>query len=356
MASDPYAKRLVNQLDGLPLALTTAGAYLSLVSTSLKDYLHYYKTSWLKLQQKSPDLLSYEDRTLYTTWNLSLKHIESQNNSARKLLWLWAYFDNQDLWFQLLAAGREGSPKWFSMIVKDELSFNKVIRLLCDHALIESLKVFGGYGMHTCVHAWVMHVLNAERKISMTRLALTCVSSAMSSEDVPEYWAIERRLLSHARKCSEFVCRGIDFKSQDDLIILSTVHDLGVLFKNQDKLEDTKAVYQWALEDKEKVLGPEHAMTLDTVNNLGTVYAEQDKLEEAEALYQRALKDKERVWGSDHMVTLHTVNNLDNLYKNQGKLKNTQAIYQQALKSYEKTCGLKHMLTLITVNNLGNLY
>ena len=142
----------MGELDGLPLALATAGAYLSQVAISLKDYLSHYRTSWLRLQEKSPGLLSYE-RALYTTWNLSLEHIQKQSESAAKLLQLWAYFDNQDVWFELLAAGGEDSPKWFATIVNDELCFIEVIRLLCDHALIEPIKSSGGYSMHTCVHA-----------------------------------------------------------------------------------------------------------------------------------------------------------------------------------------------------------
>ena len=108
---DPCAIDIVRQLDGLPLALATAEAYLNQVSVSLKDCLCYYRTSWLRLQQTTPDLLSYEDRALYTTWYLSFQHIQKQNKSADKLLQLWAYFDNLDLWFQLLAAGREDSPE-----------------------------------------------------------------------------------------------------------------------------------------------------------------------------------------------------------------------------------------------------
>jgi hypothetical protein len=99
-------------LDGLPLALATAGAYLDQVATSFTDYLHLYKASWLKLQQTSPEVTSYEDRQLYSTWQLSLDHIEQQNKLSVKLLQLWAYFDNQDLWFELLREGSSNGPEW----------------------------------------------------------------------------------------------------------------------------------------------------------------------------------------------------------------------------------------------------
>ncbi|KAA6408178.1 MAG: Kinesin light chain [Lasallia pustulata] len=334
---DTYAIDLVNQLDGLPLALTTAGAYLNQVSTSLEDYLRHYRTSWLKLQQTSPDLLSYEDRALYTTWNLSFKHIQSQNESAGNLLRLWAYFDNQDVWFQLLAAGSEGSPVWFATIVYDELSFNEAIRLLCDHALIESLEMSGG-------------------EISMAILALICVGLAVPTKDVPEYWVKERRLLLHADKCFESVYNTINLEFQDSPNSLNAVHNLGNLYADQGKMAEAEAMYRRALEGKEKAWGPEHTSTMDTVNNLGVLYKDQGKMAEAEAMYRRALECREKAWGPKHTSTLDTVNNLGILYADQGKMAEAEAMYRRALKGYEKAWGPEYTSTLDTVNNLGILY
>jgi len=68
---DLDAIALVKELDGLPLALSIAGAYLEHVSTSFSEYLRLYYASWLKLQTTSPRLSSYEDRALYTTWQIT---------------------------------------------------------------------------------------------------------------------------------------------------------------------------------------------------------------------------------------------------------------------------------------------
>ncbi|KAL9089651.1 MAG: hypothetical protein Q9165_005683 [Trypethelium subeluteriae] len=127
-AQDAGAAALAKELDGLPLALATAGAYLSKVATSIKDYLRLYKASWLRLLQKSPGLESYEDRALYTTWQLSLDHIKQRNELSARLLELWAYFDNQDLWFELLK-GCSDAPEWLSQLTEDELEFTDAIRL-----------------------------------------------------------------------------------------------------------------------------------------------------------------------------------------------------------------------------------
>ena len=68
---DPDVIKLAEELDGLPLALATAGAYLDQTALSFSDYLRLYKESWMKLLKTSPELNSYEDRTLYSTWQLS---------------------------------------------------------------------------------------------------------------------------------------------------------------------------------------------------------------------------------------------------------------------------------------------
>ncbi|KAG4429910.1 hypothetical protein IFR05_014606 [Cadophora sp. M221] len=99
---DVDATKLVKKLDGLPLALATAGAYLKQASIGFSDYLHLYEKSWAKLQKTSPELSSYEDRTLYSTWQISFERVEQRNLLSAQLLRLWAYFDNQDVWFELL--------------------------------------------------------------------------------------------------------------------------------------------------------------------------------------------------------------------------------------------------------------
>jgi len=75
-----------------------------------------------------------------------------------------------------------------------------------------------------------------------------------------------------------------------------------------------------ALKGKEKALGPDHPNTLTTVHNLGNLLDQQNKLDEAEILYRRALEGSEKALGPDHPDTLTTLNNLGMLLKDQNKL------------------------------------
>jgi hypothetical protein len=64
---------------------------------------------------------------------------------------------------------------------------------------------------------------------------------------------------------------------------INAMHGLGVLYSDQG-LEEAEAMYERALEGREKAYGRDHTSTLDTVNNLGVPYKTQDQLEEAEAM------------------------------------------------------------------------
>jgi tetratricopeptide (TPR) repeat protein len=332
------------------------------VSTSFADYLRLYKQSWLRLQQKTPQLLSYEDRALYSTWNISLDHVKQQSELATKLLRLWAYFDNQDVWLELLQEGRRSSPVWFLELAEDQLSFDAAVRVLCDHALVEADAAprddsveSQGYSMHNCVHAWTKHVVNDRWDDGMAGLALTCVGLHVPSTNELQYWVTQQRLLPHANRCQGSV-NAILVGQEDDINTIYAVHGLGNLYAAQGKLDKAEEMYQRALRGKEKALGCDHTSTLETVNNLGVLYADQGKLDEAEEMYQRALQGREKALGRDHTSTLETVNNLGVLYAKQGKLDKAEEMYQRALQGGEKTLRRDHTSTLHTVNNLGILY
>ena len=88
---------------------------------------------------------------------------QTTDELSAKLLRLWAYFDNQ-----LLRHGDSEDPEWIHELTKDELTFNGAVRVLSDHGLVEvdmssqERVESRGYGIHGCVHSWVVTVLNQE--------------------------------------------------------------------------------------------------------------------------------------------------------------------------------------------------
>ena len=249
---DPDAVRLAKELDGLPLALATAGAYLDQVAISLSDYFRLYKASWTKLQKTSPELSSYEDRTLYSTWQLSFDHVKQQNELSARLLHLWAYFNNQDLWLELLQHGDSEDPEWICELTQDELSFHGAVRVLSDHGLVEvdtssqECVESRGYSIHGCVHSWIIHVLNQEWDYDLARLALKLIGSHIPEQEAVKWWLTQRRLLQHAARCSYIVLNGLVV----DEGMAWACNKLGRLYAHQGKLDEAEKIYMRALQGK----------------------------------------------------------------------------------------------------------
>jgi tetratricopeptide (TPR) repeat protein len=359
---DPDAIMLARELDGLPLALATAGAYLDQVAISLSDYLRLYKQSWVQLQESSPELDSYEDRTLYSTWQISFDHVKQQNDLSAKLLCFWAYFDSQDLWLELLQHSDSNDPDWVRELTKDELRFHGAMRVLTNHGLVEvdkssqELLESRGYSIHGCVHSWTVYVLNQEWDYDLARVAVNSVALHLPGVQALQPWLTQRRLLQHAARCSYIVLNDL----LRDTGMEHAYHQLGLLYWSQCKLAEAEQMYQRALQGYEKALGAEHTSTLMAINNLGILYQSQGKLAEAEQMYQRALKGREKALGAEHTLTLDSVHCLGTLYQDQGKLAEAEQMYQRALQGYEKALGADNAATYIpalnTIWNLGALF
>ena len=350
--------KLAEELDGLPLALATAGAYLDQTARSFLDYLRLYKESWARLKETSPELSSYEDRTLYSTWQISFDNIKQRNSLSMNLLRLWAYFDNQDLWFELLQHGESDSPEWLRELTKDELSFDGAVRVLSNHGLVEvatpsqESTESKGYSIHGCVHSWTIHALNQKWDYDLARLAVKFVAAHVPGDKDIQPLLLQRRLLQHAARCSHMFSKSLvrDDELADDC------HNLGYLYANQGKLVEAKQMYQRALQGYEKAWGPDHTSTLDTVNNLANLYANQGKLVEAEQMYQRALQGYEKAISPDLISTyvpaLTITFNLGLLFEREDDITTARTMFSEALRGYKQVFGADHAKSETVRNKL----
>ena len=64
--------------------------------------------------------MEYDDRTLYSTWNLSLKQVAAQDAHAARFFQLMGYLGNADLRYELFRKGARSAPDWFCNITKSK--------------------------------------------------------------------------------------------------------------------------------------------------------------------------------------------------------------------------------------------
>ncbi|KAK5425320.1 hypothetical protein LTR34_011248, partial [Exophiala xenobiotica] len=349
--SSLIAQRLAERLAGLPLALATAGALLRQSIFTFERYLEEYEQCWNVDPRRPLPLQEYQERTLYTTWDLSYTRLESEDANAARLLGLLAYFSNQCLWHELFRAGfSDDSPQWLRGVISSDVEFESAIRKLTNYCFLEVQTSAESWSMHNCVHDWTLAALNKVIDERHYWYAFDCIAASAKEDDVHfldhVYFA---RLAAHAVWLVH--CR--IYRDLLKSIIpdrLDKVSQTALLLAKQVQLTAAEQVYITTLAGYEKLLGSSHTSTLHTVNNLGDLYRDQGKLAEAEQTYLRALVGKEKVLGAGHKSTLETIDRLGRLYRNRGLM------HERALAGKEKELGLDHTSTLDTVNNLGVLY
>jgi tetratricopeptide (TPR) repeat protein len=404
---------LAQRLDGFPLALATAGAFLKQSTLGILEYLELYNAQWDRVTRiQLPD---YTTHTQYTTWDLSFEQVQQVHLEAAQLLAFLAYLDHQDFWFGLFAVDRQTTtslswkklihgrrkrrPPWFINLTKDELSFEKAMATLVRYCLVEMHHQTRSYSLHACVHDWTLNGLNRNVDAVQYWLAFDCLASHVEVEDWESLSTLRYRRfaphvarLEHSRfqtvasqqrltpnqvnqvevfakllrqqimhSAAEKMYRRALAEQKKALgpehtSTLITVNDLGNLYRDQGKLADAEAMYRRALAGREKALGPEHTSTLNTINNMGTLLCLQGQLSEAESMYQYASSGTKRALGPDHFNVLGTVNNLANLYCEQGKLFEAREMYEQALGGITRSLGPDHSFISGVVNNRGLLY
>ncbi|KAB8202234.1 hypothetical protein BDV34DRAFT_157380 [Aspergillus parasiticus] len=358
LESNPDTIALAKRLDGLPLAVVIAGAFMRQTGTGISEYLQYYQESWSDLQQRSKAERQYQQGNMLQTWIISYREIQKRDPDAASLLLLLACFDNRDIWYDLIRNTCHSSnvPVWLERTISSELTFKACVRTIIGFSLLEIKEQGGAYAMHPVVRDWCIHLAGIDEGVELAQLqalALVAVGYTVPSSSNRNYCELQRRLIPHAN-----YIRHTDWGGGDPAV-WHAFHALGNLYSELGKLKDADEIYQRALADIENAMGPNHPSMLYTANNLGNLYTSHGKLKEAEKIYKKVLGGLEKHLGLDHLSTLTTVINFGKLYASQGRLKEAEDMYRRALAGCEKIIGPGYMsafATLVILNNLGKMY
>ncbi|KAK6362595.1 hypothetical protein TWF730_000052 [Orbilia blumenaviensis] len=345
VSSESDLKELVHLLEGIPLAITHAAAYIrSKPRVTVSTYLRLFKESENN-QVRLLDCNEMKDlrrdhsirHAVAKTWQISFHQIKEMKTEAADMLALMSMFN------------RQGIPEKLLIKDMDQLQFEDAISPLLNFSLIREQAGGSMFEMHRLVQLSTKTWLEQNQTLQKWQSEATEIIASLFPKGNYETWSECQVQLPHA---SEIMLFGLT-DSQDLLNLASLKSKLGCFYMEKGNSRTAETMLREAVMIREESLGANHLDTLNSVSNLGLVLRTQGEYKKAELLHRRALKGKERQLGTDHLSTLISVDNLGLVLKRQGKYEEAELLHRRALKGKERQLGTDHPDTLISVNNLG---
>ncbi len=384
---------IVTALDGLPLALDQAGAYIEETHCSLSHYLDLYGTSRKELLRRRGRFPVDHPDSVTITWSISFQQVEHESLAAADLLHLLAFLDPEAIPEEIITKGAAELGSELELVENDPLKVDTIIELLLRYSLIRRNSQSMLLKIHRLVQAVLKDGMDKETQRLWAERAIRAVNRTFPDVEL-NTWEECQRCLPHVLICATYIeeyelafpeaarlfneaatyqvvhaqyqqaelllHRALSIRQQvldaDHPDTARTLNDLGVLYLTQSKYQQAEPLLQQALAIRQTKLGVEHADTATSLNNCAKLYYEQGHYSSAERMYRKALEIRQRVLMPGHPDIAQSLNNLAELYTVLGKFSQAESLYEEALSSQKNTLGSEHPLVAQTLNNMALLY
>jgi tetratricopeptide (TPR) repeat protein len=338
---------LAATLDGLPLALEQAGAYVAATGTvSLAGYAELFET-WAPELLRRGQPLGYQ-HTVATTWSLTLQALRETDPPAADLLTLASFLAPDDLPLPLITTHHEQLPEPLTAMAGEPLGLADAVAALRRYSLIRI--VADGVYVHRLLQTVIRTALEAHDERAWAATAVRLLRSAFPhrSDDVAT-WPECERLLPH-------VLAAVDHGQSLDVEAeawLSLLHEAAVYLHRRGRYRQALDLHQQVLAVRRRTLGDDHPDTLASMNKLAESRWILGDPHGARELHEQTLAARRRVLGDDHRDTLDSMNNLALDHQALGDLHGARDLHQQALAARRQLLGDDHPHTLASMNNLA---
>ncbi|KAF8344989.1 P-loop containing nucleoside triphosphate hydrolase protein [Amanita rubescens] len=363
------AQQLVLQLDGIPLAIDQAGAYIHSCGCSMNGYLELYTRYKNNLMRNTPGFegASEYGTSTYGTWDISMRKMEdiagkddSQESpgaqSAIKLLRIFAFLDHANIPQELF---KNAAVNYIKRNIEDHVHFSSSLSLLNDETVLigkdgegqitvsqwhpnVTLILFGQESQSPLFHAPTSECLEA-------RALLSCSIEFDQNTDNYEFC---RSLAPHIRSN---ILHGLELK-------LNTKYyddeyaNFAFVFDRAGSWDEEEQLLHVAFHQRKIKLGPDHPDTLTSMANLASTYRNQGRWDEAEKLQMDVMNARKTKLGSDHPDTLSSMGNLAFAYLNQGRWDEAEKLQMDVMNARKTKLGSDHPDTFISMGNLASTY
>ncbi|HJT59893.1 MAG TPA: FxSxx-COOH system tetratricopeptide repeat protein [Ktedonobacteraceae bacterium] len=341
--------QITQEMDGFPLALDQAGAYIREIACTLSTYLALFQVCRTDLLKEQSAESTYPD-SVATTWSLSFEKVARQNPAAAELLHLLAFLYPDGIPEEVVTEAAVHMGEVLEPVATEPLLLNGVFRELLRYSLIYRDPDTQTLTIHRLVQAVFHSKMEQNVQLLWAIRAVQAVNEIFPGVEFATWTRCQRYLLQ-AQKCAELI-------EEWDLMFANAarlLNQTAAYLRTRGRYDDAEPLYQQALLIWQHELGSTHPYVAACCNNLALVYAEQGNYEQAESFYQLALAIWQQM-GNERGNLATGFNNLGRLYLKQGRYEQAEQLFQAALQLREQLLGPLHPDTATVFHNLAELF
>ncbi len=387
------AEQIVIEVDGPPLALDQAGAYIEEAACSIEEYLAAYRLRRSTFLATRGRPASDHPAPVATTWALSFERVEQQSPAAADLLRVCAFLAPDAIPEELIITGSKYFGLHLQQVGTESLLLQEMTKVLRSYSLVHRDPKGKALSVHRLVQTVLQDNQEEDKRHQWKKQVMLAVNLAFPQVE-HSAWSQCERLLPHALLAIQYIeteqiigeeagrllhvtatylqsraryteaetlyLRALHIRKQalgmEHLAVASSCNNLANLYFERGRYAEAESLCKNALHIREQQLGLEHPLIASSLNNLANLYIGQGKYTEAEPLCKRALHIWEQELGPEHPDVAHALSNLSDLYHEQGRYTEAEPLCKRALHIWEQQYGLKHPEVASSLHRLANLY
>jgi len=356
---EQLAGDIARELDGLPVALEQAAAYICRRHIGLGTYLKDFGESRRKVLSWYKAELNYPVAVL-AAWETTNERLGA---SERGILRLASFLAPEAIPAELFeskaekveeAAGlirEETSPRSESPVEEGDPGVRSLLAELAGWSMIALEQE--SFTMHRLVQDSIRLTIPKDKLKAWVSLALEVVNqyipAAPPSNDVRS-WHIWKSVDTHVRAV-------VSHADGEGITEPTTrlMNDLALYLKTHARFDDAEPMYRRALQIDEQALGKDHPKIATELNNLAELLRATNHTKEAEPLIRRALEIDEKYFGKDHHKVGIPLNNLAQLLHDTNRLKEAEPLMRRVAEILQNPGGEPFPNYSTALNNLALL-
>ncbi|MGZ6367019.1 MAG: FxSxx-COOH system tetratricopeptide repeat protein [Ktedonobacteraceae bacterium] len=345
------ALKISEEMDGHPLALDQAGAFIAETGCTVGEYLDFYHKRRDRLLHERGRKTFGHPSSLASTILLSFELLEQVNPVAANMLRMCAFLHPDDIPEELFTNGDFALPETFHPVASDAYFLAEAMGALVRYSFLQQRAEEKTVSVHRLVQEVIKGRMNDEMQFDWVRHVILVVAQALPRLERAT-WKQYQRYISHAILCLQLI---EEWQMYQETTV-SLMIRVGAYLHEIASYTRAEPICRRALQLAQTIVEPEHLLVILATHNVAMLYERWGDYEQAESYYLEAISACSRSTEPNTLTTANILNGLAHLYMLRGKYAQAESAVKQALSARESIVGPDDPMIASSLSKLAELY